>query len=98
MGSIPEVSAFPATVKESEIIGDATIIPDKGFPSDGNIDGLEKGGLKYLIPLETLDLIARQEKKNNAAALKVEKEMKSISAGLPTKSLHPFPLLQRWRY
>jgi len=49
-GSIRDVSAFKRTIEEASI-EDAVIVADKGFYSKGNISYLERGGLRYIIPL-----------------------------------------------
>ena len=49
-GNIKDVSAFKMSLQESGV-KDATIIIDKGFASNSNIEALEKEGLKFIIPL-----------------------------------------------
>ena len=49
-GNIKDVSAFKMSLQESGI-KDATIIIDKGFASNSNIEALEKEELKFIIPL-----------------------------------------------
>jgi hypothetical protein len=49
-GNIKDVSAFKMSLQESGV-KDATIIIDKGFASNGNIEALEKEDLKFIIPL-----------------------------------------------
>jgi len=49
-GNIKDVSSFKLCLMESGI-QDATVIMDKGFASESNIKALEKGGLKFIVPL-----------------------------------------------
>ena len=49
-GNIKDVSAFKMSLQESGV-KDATIIIDKGFASNSNIEALEKEGLNFIIPL-----------------------------------------------
>jgi transposase len=49
-GNIKDVSAFKMSLQESGV-KDATIIIDKGFASNSNIEALEKEKLKFIIPL-----------------------------------------------
>jgi transposase len=49
-GNIKDVSAFKMSLLESGI-QDATVIIDKGFASQKNIEALEKEKLKFIIPL-----------------------------------------------
>jgi len=49
-GNIKDVSAFKMSLQESGV-KDATIIIDKGFASNSNIEALEKEELKFIIPL-----------------------------------------------
>jgi len=49
-GNIKDVSAFKTCLKESGVT-DVTIIIDKGFASNSNIETLEKEDLKFIIPL-----------------------------------------------
>jgi len=49
-GNIKDVSAFKMSLQESGV-NDATVIIDKGFASNSNIEALEKEGLKFIIPL-----------------------------------------------
>jgi len=49
-GNIKDVSAFKMSLQESGI-KDATIIIDKGFASNNNIEALEKEEMKFIIPL-----------------------------------------------
>ncbi|HOJ38862.1 MAG TPA: transposase [bacterium] len=50
-GNIRDVSSLKATIEESGI-EDVIIIGDKGFHSEENIKLLERGRLKYIIPLK----------------------------------------------
>ena len=51
-GDISDVSAFGEVVKAAGIAsGDATVIADKGFMSDGNVSLLGDLGLRYIMPL-----------------------------------------------
>lgn len=50
-GSIRDVSTMAKTLEEAGITV-ASIIADKGFYSEANIDLLEKNNLKYIIPLK----------------------------------------------
>jgi len=49
-GNIKDISSFKLCLEESGI-SDATIIADKGFYSESNIQKLDKEQLKYIIPL-----------------------------------------------
>ena len=49
-GNIKDVSAFKTSLLESGI-KEATVVMDKGFTSQGNVEVLEKAELKFIIPL-----------------------------------------------
>jgi transposase len=49
-GNIKDVSAFKLCLLESGI-DDAPVVMDKGFASQGNIEALEKEGLRFILPL-----------------------------------------------
>ncbi len=49
-GNIKDISSFKLCLEESGIC-DATIIADKGFYSDSNIQKLDEEGLQYIVPL-----------------------------------------------
>ena len=60
-GNIKDVSAFKLSLKESGV-KEAIIIVDKGFASNSNIEALEEGGLKFIIPLRRDNALIRYEK------------------------------------
>jgi transposase len=49
-GNITDVKAFKLTMQEADL-KDATVIGDKGFYSEDNIETLDNFGLNYVIPL-----------------------------------------------
>jgi len=60
-GNIKDVSAFKLSLEESGV-KDAIIIMDKGFSSKSNIEMLEKGGLRFIIPLRRDNSLIQYEK------------------------------------
>jgi transposase len=51
-GSVTDVSAFADLLSEAGLAeGDATIVGDKGFMSEGNCSLIEESSLSYIIPL-----------------------------------------------
>jgi hypothetical protein len=60
-GNIRDVSAFKLCLLESGV-REATVVMDKGFASEGNIRALEKGGLKFIVPLPRSSSLISYEK------------------------------------
>ena len=60
-GNIKDVRAFKLCLLESGI-EDATVIIDKGFASQANIDALEQAGLAFILPLRRDNALVDYEK------------------------------------
>jgi hypothetical protein len=60
-GNIKDVSSFKMSLQESGV-KDAIVVMDKGFASKSNIEALENGGLRFIIPLPRNSALISYEK------------------------------------
>ncbi len=60
-GNIKDIKAFKLCLAESQI-DDAVVIADKGFYSEGNIDCLREGQLKFIVPLKRNNRLINYDK------------------------------------